>query len=227
MAVVQGKNVVIKHYYNGEWLVYACATACSYGLNTALLNTSGKGTGQWSTFLPTRHTARVTFEGVVLLEEAGKLGLADLRAMQISGVKQLVTYERTDEDGNVYSERFYGYIVDSEDTGRAGEFNTFSLQIQPSGAITQIYVPTTSGGNGVLRYDDYTPIEGATEVVIPELANKEILEIVKDGMGFNIILAPAVPVGKQASYDVTDGTFVFGLPFAGDEDKPYWLYQPL
>lgn len=119
------------------WKPYACARSVSINLTTDVIETSVSGTGLWRTFKPTAHSWSASVEGLVTLEEEGMLSIEDLRAKQILQERVYLKYERTDDDGNEYSEYGYAYIIDSNDTGNHNDMDTFSVEFKGTGPLTQ------------------------------------------------------------------------------------------
>lgn len=224
MALVNGSNVTLKIYDNGGWRLYACARSCSISVNTSTVETSTTGSGLWAAFEPQKLSWTGTIDGIINLEEPGLLTLADLRAKQIAFEKLLITYERTDADGNVYSDQGNCIITSSEDSGEVNNPAPFTIQVQGAGPLTQIFTPTPLELSAVNRYDG-TASGGETTISIPSLANMDILSFVKDGIGFTVI-DDGSPVDKQVLYDVDTGDFTVFVPFAPGENY-YLLYQTL
>lgn len=224
MALVNGSNVTLKIYDNGGWRLYACARSCSINVTTSTVETSTTGSGVWAAFEPQKLSWTGSIDGIINLEEPGLLTLADLRAKQIAFEKLLITYERVDAAGNVYSDQGYCIITSSEDSGEVNNPAPFTIQVQGTGQLTQIFTPTPLELSAVNRYDA-TASGGETTLSIPSLANMDILSFVKDGIGFTVIEAGS-PVDKQVLYDVDTGDFTVFIPFAPGE--PYYiLYQTL
>lgn len=116
---------------------YACARNCSITINTETIETSVSGSGLWATFLPTKNSFSISMDGVVSLNEDSMLTLADLHAKQFAHTILSLRFERTDEGGSVYANECNGNIISSSDTGNYDDMDTFSIEIQGTGAITQ------------------------------------------------------------------------------------------
>src|SRR5690349_3300532 len=101
MTNVLGKDVIVRIYQNG-WKFYGCASSCSLTVSTSTVETSTTGSGKWGSFLPQKHTWSGTLEGVVNLDQ--NLTLYHLRALQIAMTPINIQYERTDDNGNSYTD---------------------------------------------------------------------------------------------------------------------------
>lgn len=225
MAIVNGSNVTLKIYDNGGWRLYACARSCSIRVETTTIETSTTGSGVWAAHEPQKLSWSGSIDGLINLEEPGLLTLADLRAKQIGFEKLLITYERVDADGNVYSDQGTAIITNSEDSGETNNAAPFRIDILGTGALTQVFTPTPLELSAVNRYDGTAAGTEGTTLSIPSLANMDILEFVKDGIGFTVIDS-GTPTDKQVKYTVGTGDFETFIPFAAGE--PYYiLYQTL
>lgn len=136
---VTGENVILFEYVSEEWRPYACARSVSINFVTELLETSVSGSGSWATYLPTKNSWTASMEGVVHLEESGKLSIGDLRTKQFNQTRIQIKFERTDEAGNIYAESGYAFITNSSDTGSFNDMDTFAVDMQGTGAIAQIF----------------------------------------------------------------------------------------
>lgn len=225
MATVLGKNVRVMIYDNGGWRLYACATNCSITVSASVLETSTTGSGAWATNEYEKLSWIATLEGVVNLDEPGKLTLADLRAKQIAFEKILIHYEREDEQGNVYTDEGTALITSSSDTGDVNDRAGFTIELQGTGALTQIFTSTQLALSAMRRYEG-TATGGETVINIPSLANMDIMEVVRDGMGYSSIITSGTPVDKQVKYTVSNGDFEWMVPFEPNENY-YILYQSI
>lgn len=227
---VQGKNVVLFIYDGGVWKGYACCTSVSFSVVTDFIETSVSGSGKNATFLPTKNSFTGAADGVVAFDEDGKLTLADFRQRQLAHQSLLVRFQRTDDGGEVYTDECTVFISSSDDTGSIDSMATFSIGLRGTGGITQIFTPqppTPGGGTIVKRYPQIgssAPVEPGTTVLhIPLLAGKDIIEVVRDGIGHSDIILSGTPVNKEVKYTSAEGDFEFAIPF--EEENFYILYQ--
>jgi len=136
--IVNGKNVSLLIYDNGQYRLYACATSCSISIGTSTVETSTLGSGSWASFMPQKHSWNGSLNGVVNLDEDGQLSLYDLRALQIAKTKLVIQFQYIDEAGNEYDENGECYIVNSTANGDVNNISTFSIEIQGTGALGQL-----------------------------------------------------------------------------------------
>lgn len=129
MSVVRGKNAVLRLAQG----VMACGRTCAFTTTTSLIETTTAGTGKGATFRPQKNVTTGSIEGVVFLGDAGKITLPYLRKYQLEHTLCDGVFERQAETGEDYTDEFEFYITSISDTGAAGDFNTFQLEIQVTG----------------------------------------------------------------------------------------------
>lgn len=227
MSLVKGENAIGYIYDAGQWKLFICARDISMSIDTEVIETTVTGSGNYKTFEPTVHAAKVSLSGVVSLNESGVLTLADLHALQLAKTKLYFRYTMTSQDGDTYRREFYAYIVNSIDTGSFDGVATFQMELQVSGSITQVFTPPSPTTGTVYRYPaagSSAPVAAGTYTVnIPSLVNKTILGVWKDGVGNNDIITAGTPVGKEVLYDSSTGDFTWAVPFDGETF--FILYQ--
>lgn len=139
--LVTGENAILYEYVSSNWVPYACVRSINIDFVTDVIETSVSGSGLWASFLPTKNSWTAGAEGIVAIEKAGSLSLADLRTKQFNQTLIQIKFERTNDDGDIYSETGYAYIVSSSDTGSHNDMDTFSISFRGTGAIAQIFDP--------------------------------------------------------------------------------------
>ncbi len=230
MSLVIGDNVFVLTYDNGGWRLYACAKSCTLSVSTSMVETSTTGSGDYATYEPQKHGITGTLDGVVDAHADNMLTLADLRQRQLSKQRLLMRFTRTDTDGNVYTDECYFFITNTTDNGPFGEMATFTVELQGTGALTQIFTPTSYLLSAVKRYpavDDTTAASGGeTSFTIALLIGKDVLAVHKDGIGNCAIITTGSPVDKQVLYESTTGTFTWYVEFEPGETY-YILYQDI
>lgn len=144
MSKVAGKNVIIYIKSGSDWVLYACAMSATLNVVTDLIETSVSGTGRFATFIPTKNSFTGILEGVTSLEQSPKLSLPDLRQRQLAQEHLLMRYQRTDADGNLYTEEASFYIASSSDSGSFDAMNLFTIELQGTGilSLTPSVTPT-------------------------------------------------------------------------------------
>lgn len=223
---VKGQNAVAYVFDNGIWKLYVCATGIELSVNTELIETSVTGAGKWATYAPTKNSFTVSLSGAVSLNETGMLTLPDLRQKQIAQETLLVRYQRTDEGGNIYTDELNFFITNSTDTGPFDGLNTFTIQGQGTGAITQIFTPIVPipGGSGIVYRYEFTCTAGQITLTDSILVGKTILEFNMDGLGAGKIITSGTPLGQEVKYTSSSGQFNWAIP-AENGEEAYILYQ--
>jgi len=228
MSLVAGEDFIFYIYTGGTWKEYVCARSGNMSINTDTIETTVTGSGNYKTFEPTVHSFTATIDGVISLNVAGSLSLADLQALQLAKTKLLCRFVQTSRAADTYIKQAYFYITNSTDTGSFDGIATFTLSLVGTGSITTIFTPPPPTTGEVIRY----PAAGDTAPATPGaytwstgLTDKTILSIVKDGRGQSDIILSGTPVGNEALYDSTTGDITFAIPFEDVETAPYVLYQ--
>jgi hypothetical protein len=181
-----------------------------------MIETSTTGSGDYASFLPQKHSFTGTIDGIVVLDEMTMLSLADLRQRQLSMQKLLMRFTRTDRLGNVYTDECNFFVTSSSDNGALDGVAEYSISLQGTGAITQVFTPTTLQLHAVKIYpqiDDTQAFAGGeTSITISLLIGKDILDVSIDGISFYTIITTGTPVSKQVKYDTSTGTFSWMIP---------------
>lgn len=135
--IVKGINAVLYFDDGGTDKFLACARSVTFTLVTEFIETSVSGTGTFATYLPTKNSFTGSVEGIVNLEPASMLSLSDLRALQVAQTLITCKFQRTDQGGNLYTDQASFYIASSSDTGSFDDMNTFSIELQGTGALAE------------------------------------------------------------------------------------------
>ncbi len=221
-------DVSVYFYVDGGYRLYACARSGSLSVDTSLIETSVTGSGVWSTFKGQKHSVTGSLDGLVNLDEPGMLTLPDLRAKQFTFEELLMRWQRSDADGNIYIDELTMIITNSSDSHGIDEANAFSISLQGTGAITQVYTPTPFSPIpppvtfGLIRVDEIA-IGGETDITLPETIGKYALEFVVDGIGYTIILT-GTPTAKQVLFNGVSGNFSWAIPMEPGTEY-YIIYQ--
>lgn len=219
---VKGKNVIV-FIYDGSWKLYACGRSCTLNLQTEFIETSISGSGRFSTFTPTKHGFTGTLTGVVMINKAGMLGLADLRQMQIAQTKLLMRFQRTSDNAEVYMNEASFFISSSSDEGSYDNIATYTIELRGTGTTTQVFTPTLSLLTSKdMRYE-YTGIGAEVSFSDASLIGKYIIDVNKDGIGNSKIITSGTPVAKEVKYVSATGTFTWAIPFeVGEQAVIIW-----
>jgi len=222
MDLVLGRDIVVYTYDNGQWKMFACARTATFTLNTTMIETTSIGSGSFSSFLPQKHSFTGSIDGLTNLDNTN-LRLSDFRALQLNKQALLMRFERTSIDGDTYTSEGTFYITSSTDTGSYADISTFAIELQGSGALTEIFTPTPITPNAVTRLE-YTGIGGEYSFTDSSLIGKDVVIINKDGIGNSKIILSGTPINKEAKFDSTTGTITWGIPFEPGEEA-YVIYQ--
>lgn len=233
MSKVLGNDCIFSIFSGGFYKPFACALNGTLTLETEDIETSITGSGIWRTGQPIKHSWGFTADGVVSLEETNKLDLAELQALQINLTKIFIQFTRTSLTGQFYINTGYAYFVNTSDTGNFNGLDTFNFTLKGTGILNQLFVPSPINPPGQVHR--YPPIGvslnmagGETSFSTAILNGKDVLSIVKDGLGSAIIITTGTPSGKQAKYTSGGGigTVAFQQPFEPNEEA-YVLYQDI
>lgn len=231
MSLVKGDNFVLRIFDGGTWKLYVCGRSISMSIETETIETTVTGSGNYKTFEPTIHSFTGSADGLISLNEAGSLTLPELQALQLAKTKILCRFTQTSQDGDIYTKECYFYITNSTDTGSFDGVASFAVSLKGTGGITQVYTlpPPTTGI--MYRYptmgNTAPPVTGTQVWTAVGLANKDIINVVKDGRGSSNIILSGTPVGNEVLYETTgaDGVFTWAFTFEDGETPPYIEYQ--
>lgn len=229
--IINGKDVIVEIYDDGVWKMFVCSRSSTINVSTETIETSTKGTGNWATFKATKDSWTMSAEGLVSINVSGKLTLPEIRVLQLAHTPVRITYQRTDIDGNIYSDQGFALIVDSQDTSSFDNVATFSMEFKGTGPLTQIFTPT--GGGGKVKRLEYTGIGGEVYFEDALLNNVDIVAVDKDGIGRAklILVGSPDPTTKEVLYEANYagtgvGRLTFAQPFEPNEMSVV-LYQDL
>lgn len=228
--LVAGENFIFHIYNGGVWKPYYCARSGNISVNTETIETSTTGAGVWRTYETTANSFSGQIDGVMSVDTTTSIQWSELRTLQFAQTKLLCRFTATSGAGDLYIEEAYFIITNSVATGSFDGVATFSVSLQGTGAITQVYTPPTPNPTGtVYRY----PAAGATAPVTPGesvvtiagLGSKTILSVFKDGIGNNDIILTGTPVDKEVLYQTSGSNGIFTWAQAFDGENFYILYQ--
>lgn len=224
MSLIKGKDIVVYTFLNGIWKMFACARTASFNVSTSMVEISTSGAGDYAAFLPQKHSFTGSIDGLINLDDA-TLRLSDFRALQLSKTKLLMRFERTSLTSEVYSSEVYFYITNSSDSGSYADVATFSIELQGTGAITEIFTPLpTPTLVPKMNRLEYTGVGGEVSFTNAILIGVDVVAINKDGIGNSKIILSGTPLNKEAKFDTVTGTITWAIPFEEFEEA-YILYQ--
>lgn len=222
MDLVLGKNIVVYTFIGGVWKMFACARTATFSLSTTMLETTVIGSGGFANFIPQKHSYTGTIDGLINLDNTN-LRLSDFRAIQLNKQQLLMRFERTSQSNDVYTSEGRFYITNSEDSGSYADVSTFSISLQGTGQLIEIFTPTPLSPNSMQRLE-YTGTGGEFSFTDTALIGKDVVAIHKDGIGNSKIILSGTPLNKEAKFDNTTGTIEWAIPFEPNEEA-YVLYQ--
>jgi hypothetical protein len=132
-------------------------------------------------------------------------------------------FERVGQSGNVYTSEGKFYITSSDDTGSYADVSTFSINLQGTGALIEVFTPTPTAPTTMQRLE-YTGIGGEYSFTDTILIGKTILAAHKDGIGNSKLILTGTPLNKEVKFDSATGLVEWGIPFEPNEEA-YILYQ--
>ena len=223
---VKGKNVAVFIYDGGVWKLYACGRTCTLNRSTEFIETSVTGSGKDATFKPTKNGFTGELTGVQQVNKSGMISLADFERLWMSQTKLLMRFQRTSDAGAVYTSEASFFISSLSDTGDYSNVAEYNVSLQGTGSIVQIATATASLNTNKVKRLQYTGVGAETGFTDSALIGKDILEVVKDGLGQAKIILSGTPVGKEALYTSASGTIDFGVLFEAGEES-YVLYQDI
>jgi len=226
MSLVRGDNVLMYIYDGGLWKLTTCGRSCTFNTNAETIETSISGSGAWRTYEYAGLTWTASLEGAIYLQGVNTMSLPDIRAYQYGRTKVLLRYQRTDEDGNVYTEEGNALLTSISDSGELDGLATFSVELQGSGPLTPIFVPTPVNPFAKVKRLEYTGIAGEFSFSNALLIGKDILDVVVDGIGRSKIITSGTPVDQEAKYTTGTGTIELPVPIDNGTEV-YILYQDI
>ena len=231
MSLVKGEDWVFYMFDAGLWKPFVCARSGNISVDTDTIETTVTGSGNWKTFRPTVHGFSAEVDGIISLNVSGSMSLPELQYLQFTKAKILCRFTVTSLLGDIYTKEAYFYITNTTDTGSFDGIATFSMALQGTGAITQIYTNPDPIIQGTMyRYPtmgNTAPATTGAYTWSTGLINKNVINVVKDGRGSSDIILSGTPVGNEVLYDSATGDFTWAIPFEDVETPPYVEYQNL
>ena len=111
------------------WLPVACLTSNPFEEDVEMISTTTRTSNGWRTSLPTNQGFNIPFEGIQVRDDA-KLSYLELKKMKRT--RERIEWRIADDTGTFVDEGS-GYITNIGEANSAGEFLTFSGQIEGYG----------------------------------------------------------------------------------------------
>lgn len=141
MNAITGKNVVIFIQDGADWKPYACAISCTLNIATEVIETSEKGAGLFATFKPTKNSFSGSISGITHISVANMFDLQELRNKQMTHQILNLRFDREADDLKIYRSSGNFYITNSSDDGTLENMNTFTIDMQGTGPLTETIIP--------------------------------------------------------------------------------------
>lgn len=215
MSLVNGENVILAFYENGQWYQWACARSASININIETIDTSVSGNGRWVTNQPTRNSFSGTFEGLVSLNNSSLLTIADIESRMIAQTEMLFRFQSTAINGTVYTKQGYCFFTGSSHVGSFDNVSTFSVNFIVNGELTQVFTPIVQPTPIMYRFE-YTASGGESGFSDAALINKDIQHVSKDGIE-NAKIVTGAPGSKEVRYNAAAGQFTWAVEFEPGE----------
>lgn len=226
MSLIRGENVVIFLFDGDQWKPVICGKSCSITTVAETIETSITGSGNWRTYEYAGFTWSANIEGATNLDQDNTITLNDFRLKQRDREKIQIKYQRTDQDSNVYTDQGYALITNVSDSGAIDDLNLYTIELQGSGPLTLGTTPTPINPNAKVKRFEYTAPGGSDGFSDSTLLNRDVIEVVADGIGRCRIITSGSPVGQEVLYDVSAGSLTFPMILEQDVEV-YVLYQDL
>jgi hypothetical protein len=228
MEKIEGKYCLLESYNDGNWVQWACARSCTFISTVEYIETTVTGAGKDKHFTPTVNSFIGTIEGISVFEDGSTdfLALSQLRIKQLGHELQRVRYLR----GNKANTLFYTtaadfYISEISDTSSFDNVNTFNINLIGTGVPDHTIITPPTIITKVKRFE-YAGTGGEVSFTSSTLINKDILSVVKDGLGQCRIITSGSPASKEVKYTTGTGQFTFAVQFEAGEPA-YVIYQDM
>lgn len=209
---VKGRNVVLKamRVLDATYYGFYCAQEVTFEVTTEQMPATGPDSGSFRRFKPGKTSWRITLTGVTFVKDISDslwdpFDLTDEQARQ-EGVGLQIIY--TNENGA--TEDFQGHAnpenVSITGSTPGGALSKFNVVFQGDGLYGRNASVPPSNNDEVQRYF-YQATGGETNITVPALINKTILEFEREtGTAFDIITS-GTPNPKQVKYTAASGAF--------------------
>lgn len=219
MSVVNGKNVVLSVNRSGQWQPVACNAVCALHLQRDFLETTFRDTGKNRTFIP--YKATVTLDGSGPIEYDSAFTAHDVILLWQAAELIQWRFQLTDDKGHAAITKEYtgyGYFRNVNVTGDVQQPGMCDYEILSSGDTTGMDVGLPGGGGATEFFEEtYHPDEGETLIGNGAWIGASMVEVLRNGIGLDILTGGTATLGEQVVFDSVAGTLTFGLAFGPDE----------
>ena len=160
MAIVQGDGVILKFNDGDELVPFGCARSITFNMNADTIGKSTIGSGSWKEYEIVAKGWDFTVEGIVYMEEDGKVTAPDVYQMWDNMIPVSIEFLVVDDVGNEVQ-----YSGDALITGAStnGGINTIS-----SLNITGMGTGELLRSDGLITDSDGEFIEDSDSVLITD-----------------------------------------------------------
>jgi len=144
MGLVLGKDAVLYIRQNGvgDFLPIGCARSVTIDLQKEFIETSGIGSGEYRTYIPSAITTSGTMEGLVLLGPTDSPSIYNLGNIYqyLLNTELNLRFYMADETGEYYLEKSMNVYIESiSETSSFDNITTFSVNFKGTGSISVSY----------------------------------------------------------------------------------------
>lgn len=212
MALVQGKNTLLKVLDGGNYKTIACNASCSLDMNIEEIESTFIGSGAEKAYIPGRVTSTLRGNGPIFLNR--DLDVADIYAIAKS--RQLITwsFEMTDEDSNSLSYSGTGFFTKIGITGDVSSAAVCDYDIRVTGAVNASST-LPSAGTGDAEVLVYTASGGETSFSDAALISATVIDVERNGVG--LIVVGTTPSVNEVQFNSGTGTLTFNYALGAGE----------
>lgn len=221
MSVVNGKDVVLSINRSGDWQAVACNAVCSMHFEREFLETTFRDSTDIRTFVPFKGT--ISLDGSGPIEYDAAFTADDIINLWYASTLIQWTFVLTDGNGHDPIEKEYtgyGYLKSVDLTGDVQQAAMCDYTIIVSGDITGIDEGVGGGGSGATDFYEETFtefVDGQTVLGSGEWIGVTMIEVLRNGVGLEILTSGTATEGSQVLYNSVAGTLTFGAEMGEGE----------
>lgn len=212
MALVQGKNVLLKILQGGNYQTIACNASCSLDMDIEEIESTFIGSGADKSYIPGRITRTLRGNGPISLNR--DIDAGDVYAL--SAARQLITwsFELTDNDAADLAYTGTGFFTKVSITGDVNSAATCDYTIRVTGEVgASTTLPTAGTGDAEVLV--YTAAGGETSFADALLISATVIDVERNGVGLMVVAgAPSV---NEVQFNSGTGTLTFNYALGAGE----------
>lgn len=212
MALVQGKNVLLKVINGGTYQTIACNQSCSLEMGIEEIESTFIGSGADKSYIPGRVTRTLRGNGPIYLNR-------DVDVQDIYGIataRQLVSwsFELTDNDSASTSYTGTGFFTNVSITGDVNSAADCAYTIRVTGEVeASSGLPTAGTGDAAVYV--YTASGGETSFANAVLIGATVIDVERNGVG--LIVTNSAPSVNEAQFTSGTGTITLNYALGASE----------